>query len=100
MGRARSGLLGGCTADRENIGVLLPNMVSAVAVVMGLSAARRVPAIFNYSAGPLAVESARVAAGVRTVITSRRFIEQAHLQPLLDALPGCTIIYLEDLRGQ
>src|SRR5258706_1046051 len=97
---ALSRLLRRLTADRENIGLLLPNVVSAVAVVMALSAARRVPAIFNYSAGPLAVESARVAAGVRTVITSHRFIEQAHLQPLLDVLPGCTIIYLEDLRGQ
>ena len=88
------------TADRENIGILLPNVVSAVAVMMALSAIRRVPAIFNYSAGPLAVESARVAADVRTVITSRRFIEQAHLQSLLDALPGCALIYLEDLRSQ
>jgi acyl-[acyl-carrier-protein]-phospholipid O-acyltransferase/long-chain-fatty-acid--[acyl-carrier-protein] ligase len=100
MSLALSRLLRRCTADRENVGVLLPNMVSAVAVVMALSAARRVPAIFNYSAGPLAVESARVAAGVRTVITSRRFIEQAHLQPLLDVLPGCTVIYLEDLRAR
>jgi acyl-[acyl-carrier-protein]-phospholipid O-acyltransferase / long-chain-fatty-acid--[acyl-carrier-protein] ligase len=100
MSLALSRLLRRVTADRESIGVLLPNVVSAVAVVMALSAARRVPAIFNYSAGPLGVESAQVAAGVRTVITSRRFIEQAHLQPLLDVLPGCTIIYLEDLRSQ
>jgi acyl-[acyl-carrier-protein]-phospholipid O-acyltransferase/long-chain-fatty-acid--[acyl-carrier-protein] ligase len=97
---ALSRLLRRHTNDRENIGVLLPNMVSAVAVVMALSAARRVPAIFNYSAGPLAVESARVAAGIRTVITSRKFIEQAHLQSLVDALPGCAIIYLEDLRSE
>jgi len=100
MSLALSRLLRRRTADRENVGVLLPNVVSSVAVLMGLSASRRVPAIFNYSAGPLAVESACVAAGVRTVITSRRFIEQAHLQPLLDAVPDCTIIYLEDLRGQ
>jgi acyl-[acyl-carrier-protein]-phospholipid O-acyltransferase/long-chain-fatty-acid--[acyl-carrier-protein] ligase len=99
MSLALSRLLRRVTRDRENVGVLLPNVVGAVAVIMGLSAARRVPAVFNYSAGPLAVESARVAAGVGTVVTSRQFIEQAHLQPLLDALPGCTIIYLEDLRG-
>jgi acyl-[acyl-carrier-protein]-phospholipid O-acyltransferase/long-chain-fatty-acid--[acyl-carrier-protein] ligase len=100
MSLALSRLLRRHTADRENVGVLLPNTVSSVATLMGLSAARRIPAIFNYSAGPLAVESARVAAGVRTVVTSRKFIEQAHLQPLLDALPGCTIIYLEDLRSE
>ncbi len=100
MSLALSRLLRRLTAERENIGVLLPNVVSAVAVVMALSAARRVPAIFNYSAGPLAVESARVAANINTVITSRRFIEQAHLQPLLDVLPGCNIIYMEDLHSQ
>ena len=100
MSLALSRLLRRHTDDRENVGVLLPNMVGSVAVIMALSAARRVPAIFNYSAGPLAVESARVAACVRTVITSRRFIEQGHLQPLLEALPGCTILYLEDLRSQ
>lgn len=97
---ALSRLLRRHTDDRETVGVLLPNVVTAVAVVMGLSAARRLPAIFNYSAGPLAVESARVAAGVRTVITSRRFIEHAQLQPLLDALPGCKLVYLEDLRKE
>ncbi|HXF16852.1 MAG TPA: AMP-binding protein, partial [Burkholderiales bacterium] len=99
MSLALSRLLRRHTSDRENIGVLLPNMVSAVAVVMALSATRRVPAIFNYSAGPLAVECARVAAGIRTVVTSRRFIEQAHLHSLLDALPGCAIVYVEDLRA-
>jgi len=100
MSLALSRVLRRHTADRENVGVLLPNVVSAVAVVMALSAARRVPAIFNYSAGPLAVECARVAAGIRTVVTSRKFIEQAHLHSLLDALPGCAIIYVEDLRAE
>ncbi len=100
MSLALSRLLRRHTDERENVGVLLPNTVGAVAVVMALSAARRVPAIFNYSAGSLAVESARVAAGVRTVITSQKFIEQAHLQALLDALPGCTLIYLEDLKRE
>jgi acyl-[acyl-carrier-protein]-phospholipid O-acyltransferase/long-chain-fatty-acid--[acyl-carrier-protein] ligase len=88
------------TADRENVGVLLPNVLASVGVVLALSAARRIPAIFNYSSGPLGVESARVAAGVRTVITSRKFVEQAHLEPLIEALAGCTIHYLEDLRSQ
>jgi acyl-[acyl-carrier-protein]-phospholipid O-acyltransferase/long-chain-fatty-acid--[acyl-carrier-protein] ligase len=100
MSLALSRLLKRFTSEGENVGVLLPNVVPAVGVVMGLSAAGRVPAIFNYTAGPLGVESARVAAGVRTVIASRKFIEQAHLHSLLDALAGCNIIYLEDLRSQ
>src|SRR6266850_133109 len=99
MSLALSRLLKRFTSRGENVGVLLPNVVPAVGVVMGLSATGRVPAIFNYAAGPLGVESARVAAGVRTVITSRKFIEQGHLHSLLDALAGCNIVYLEDLRS-
>jgi acyl-[acyl-carrier-protein]-phospholipid O-acyltransferase/long-chain-fatty-acid--[acyl-carrier-protein] ligase len=88
------------TGDNECVGVLLPNVPVTVQVVLGLSAIGRVPVMFNYSAGVTGVKVARSVAGVRTVITSRRFIERAQLQPLLEVLSGCTIVYLEDLRGQ
>jgi acyl-[acyl-carrier-protein]-phospholipid O-acyltransferase/long-chain-fatty-acid--[acyl-carrier-protein] ligase len=97
---ALSRLLRRETADRENVGVLMPNVITAVGVVMALSAIRRVPAIFNYTSGPRGVESAAVAAGIRTVVTSRRFIEQAKLEGLLEALEGRRIVYLEDLRSR
>lgn len=88
------------TSERENVGVLLPNVVTTAAVVLGLSAARRVPAMLNYTSGPQGMDVARVTAGLRTVITSRKFIEQARLHPLLEALGGCTVIYLEEMRSQ
>lgn len=100
MSLALSRLFRGFTAERENVGVLMPNVVTSIGVVLGLSAAGRVPAILNYTAGALGVESAVVAAGVRTVITSRKFVEQASLQPLLAAMPGCTVVYLEDLKSR
>jgi acyl-[acyl-carrier-protein]-phospholipid O-acyltransferase / long-chain-fatty-acid--[acyl-carrier-protein] ligase len=87
------------SARGENVGVLLPNVIMSVCTLLGLSAAGRVPAVFNYTAGALGVQSAAVAAGVRTVITSRRFVEQARLQPLLAALDGREILYLEDIRA-
>jgi acyl-[acyl-carrier-protein]-phospholipid O-acyltransferase/long-chain-fatty-acid--[acyl-carrier-protein] ligase len=88
------------TGDKECVGVLLPNVPVTVEVVLGLSATGRVPVMFNYSGGMSGVKVARSVAGVRTVITSRKFIERARLQPLLEALSGCAIVYLEDLRGQ
>lgn len=88
------------TADRERVGVLLPNVPITVEVVLGLVAIRRVPVMFNYSGGITALKVGRSATGVRTVITSRTFIEQARLQSLLEALNGCTIAYLEDLRNE
>ena len=59
---------------RRNVGVMLPNLSITVALVFGLTAQRRVAAMLNYSAGPEAMHAACVAAGIRTVITSRRFI--------------------------
>ena len=88
------------TREREIVGVLLPTAVAAVATLLGLSARARVPAMLNYSAGPDAVRSAAAAAGIRTVVTSRRFVEAARLERLLRALDGCTIHYLEDLRAE
>ncbi|MPZ43740.1 MAG: AMP-binding protein [Betaproteobacteria bacterium] len=88
------------TREREVVGVLLPNTVAAVGTLFGLSAAARVPAILNYSSGPDAVRSSVAAAGIKTVVTSRRFVEMARLERLLRALDGCSIHYLEDLRSQ
>ncbi len=88
------------TTIGENVGMLLPNVIPSVCAVLGLAAAGRVPAIFNFTAGAAAVKSAAVAAGVRTVITSKKFIARAQLEPLLDALGDYRVIYLEDIRGE
>jgi acyl-[acyl-carrier-protein]-phospholipid O-acyltransferase/long-chain-fatty-acid--[acyl-carrier-protein] ligase len=88
------------TTTGENVGMLLPNVIPSVCAVLGLAAAGRVPAIFNFTAGSAAVKSAAIAAGVRTVITSSKFIAHAQLEPLLQALGDYRIIYLEDLRGE
>lgn len=84
----------------ENVGLLLPNVIASVCTVLGVSAAGRVPAIFNYTSGPLGVKSAAIAARVRTVVTSRKFVQQARLEALIEALPDCRLLYLEDLRAQ
>ncbi|HZP92645.1 MAG TPA: AMP-binding protein [Burkholderiales bacterium] len=88
------------TAPGENVGLLLPNAFGSVCALLGVCAAGRVPAIFNYSSGPLGVESGATAAAVRTVITARKFVEQAKLEPLLEALGDRTILYLEDVRAE
>lgn len=88
------------TAPGENVGVLLPNLIPTVCLVLGLSANARVPAMLNYSAGTRAVRTACTAAGVRTVITSRAFVEQARLTHVIAALRHLRIVYLEDVAAQ
>lgn len=82
----------------QNVGVLLPNLAPTLGLVMGLSAFRRVPAMLNYTAGVDAMQSACTAAEIRTVLTSRAFVEQAKLGDKLAALQGIRLVYLEDLR--
>ncbi len=88
------------TASGERVGVLLPTSKAAVVTFFALHAERRVPAMLNFSSGAAAVTAACRAAEVRLVVTSRRFVEKAKLEPLVTALaPACTILYLEDVQA-
>lgn len=82
------------------IGIMMPNVSTTVCLLFGMWAMRRVPAVLNYTAGPEAVRAACVAAGVRRIVTSRRFVELARLERTVKALSDFDLVYVEDLRGQ
>lgn len=82
------------------IGLLLPNLAPTLGMIIGLSAFRRVPALLNYTAGTEGMQSACIAAGIQTLVTSRAFLEQANLTEKVGALKEMRIVYLEDLRQQ
>ncbi len=82
----------------ERIGLLLPNLAPTLGLIFGLTARRRVPAMLNYSAGGEAMQAACHAAELRTVVTSRAFVEQARLADKLAGLRGVQLVYLEDVR--
>jgi len=84
----------------ENLGVLLPNVTNTICLIFGMSAMRRVPAMLNYTAGTSGMQNACIAAGVRTIVTSRKFVDAAKLEPALADLKNIQIVYLEDLRTQ
>ncbi|MES2365512.1 MAG: bifunctional acyl-ACP--phospholipid O-acyltransferase/long-chain-fatty-acid--ACP ligase [Pseudomonadota bacterium] len=86
------------SAQGENVGVLLPNVTNTICLIFGMSAMQRIPAMLNYTAGTAGMQNACTAARVRTLITSRRFIETAKLAPALAGLENLDIVYLEDLR--
>jgi acyl-[acyl-carrier-protein]-phospholipid O-acyltransferase / long-chain-fatty-acid--[acyl-carrier-protein] ligase len=91
-------LLTPLTQPDEVVGVLMPNAAATLGLLLGLSAARRVPAMLNYTAGIDGVSSACVAANIRKIVVSRAFVEKAKLEPLITGLAGLEVIYLEDLR--
>jgi acyl-[acyl-carrier-protein]-phospholipid O-acyltransferase/long-chain-fatty-acid--[acyl-carrier-protein] ligase len=86
------------TAPHENVGILLPNLAQTLALVFGLTARARTPAMLNYTAGVDALQAACTAAQIHTVLTSRAFVAQAKLADKLAALEGVRLLYLEDLR--
>lgn len=87
------------TAQGENVGILLPNLAPTLALVVGLPAFGRTPAMLNYTAGVDGMQAACTAAEVVTVLSSRAFVEQARLGDKLASLQGIRLIYLEDLRA-
>lgn len=86
------------TRPGENVGVLLPNCVKTLNVILGLSLYRRVPAMLNYTAGGPGMASACRTACVATVLTSRKFIDLADLGSEAAVLgEQVRLVYLEDL---
>jgi len=91
-------LVARATAPNERVGLLLPNVAPTLSLIFGMSALRRVPAMLNYTAGTDGLQAACVAAEIRTIVTSRAFVEQAKLADKLSALQGVRLLFLEDLR--
>jgi len=91
--------LAGLTRPGERVGVLLPNVQALPVTVLGLNAHGRTPAMLNFTAGLKNLDAACEIAGVRTIVTSRRFVDQAKLDDIVAALgEGRTIVWLEDVR--
>ena len=89
------------TETDENIGLLLPNSSKTLCVLLGLSIHQRVPAMLNYSTGSAGMIAACQIANVKTVLSSRRFIELAHLENEATLLKEhVNILYLEELAQQ
>ena len=82
----------------ETVGVMLPTSVGCAAVVLGLTAAGRVPAMINFTAGRDGVRRQFDVAGLNTVLTSRTFIEEGGFQDLVPAFPEGSVVFLEDWR--
>jgi acyl-[acyl-carrier-protein]-phospholipid O-acyltransferase/long-chain-fatty-acid--[acyl-carrier-protein] ligase len=73
-------------ATGEAVGVMLPNANGAVVAILALMSAGRVPAMINFTSGLMNLRAACKAADLRTIVTSRTFVEKAHLEKLVEGL--------------
>ncbi|OBQ82012.1 MULTISPECIES: AMP-binding protein [unclassified Mesorhizobium] len=88
------------TAPGEAVGLLLPNANGIVLSFVGLISAARIAAMINYTAGPASVTAAIRTAVIRTVVSSRAFIEKAAIDDIVTAVEagGAKMLWLEDVR--
>ncbi len=90
------------TEAEERVGVLLPNVIATVVAFFGLHAYGRVPTMLNFSTGVRNVVSGCGSATLKTVYSSRKFVDQAKFQDMVAAIEhtGVRVRYLEDLGAE
>jgi acyl-[acyl-carrier-protein]-phospholipid O-acyltransferase/long-chain-fatty-acid--[acyl-carrier-protein] ligase len=82
------------TTSQPYVGLLLPASVGGALANIAASIAGKIPVNLNFTAGQDAMNAAIARCGITTVLTSRRFLSKAGIDPL-DGM-----VYLEDLLGQ
>jgi acyl-[acyl-carrier-protein]-phospholipid O-acyltransferase/long-chain-fatty-acid--[acyl-carrier-protein] ligase len=85
-------LLARRTPGERHVGVMLPATVASALANIALFFAGRLPVNLNFTLGADVTQAAVDPARVRTILTSRAFLEKAGLS----AMPG--MVFLEDLR--
>lgn len=100
MSLGLSRITGRLSQPGEIVGLLMPNAAPAMGLILALSIGRRVPALLNYTAGADGMRSACVAAGIKTIIASRNFVEKARLTATVAQLGDLNVVYLEDFKAQ
>jgi acyl-[acyl-carrier-protein]-phospholipid O-acyltransferase/long-chain-fatty-acid--[acyl-carrier-protein] ligase len=82
--------------NQECVGILLPASVGGALVNLAAALAGKTVVNLNFTAGPAGMEAAAAQAGLRTVVTSRAFLEKAKIA----APSGAETILIEDVTSR
>ena len=86
------------TKRGEHVAILMPNVLKTVMVLFALQVYGRIPAMLNYTVGSKGMVSACQTAGVRLIVTSRKFVESAGLSEVVEAISqDARVLFLEDI---
>ena len=86
--------------EDSTVGILMPNAVAHVVVLFALFLMGKTPAILNFSTGIKNVADCARNAKVKTVLTSRTFVEKGGFTNFVEKLgESCRILYLEDIAA-
>jgi acyl-[acyl-carrier-protein]-phospholipid O-acyltransferase/long-chain-fatty-acid--[acyl-carrier-protein] ligase len=81
----------------ERVGVLLPNVAGMPVTLLSLWKLGKTPAILNYTVGPAILRKCVEVASLKTIITSRQFIQRAKLDLNDLQAAGARLIYLDEI---
>ncbi len=85
--------------DEAHVGLMLPNVSGMPASFFALQAYGYVPAMINFTSGISSIKSACDTAELKSIITSKKFVEVFELAPLIESLENeVRFIYLEDIK--
>ncbi len=89
------------TEVKEYAGILCANTESAVEIFFALSATDRIPAVLNYTDSTENILFNIKNVGIKTVYTTKFFVETYKLDGLINSLTdnGINIVYVEDIRS-
>lgn len=86
------------TEANEHLGIMMPNVIGTLVTFLAVQYSARVPAMINFTSETQAVIRACKTGKIKTIYTSRKFIENAKLEELATALEDeVRLVYLEDL---
>ncbi len=88
------------TEPKERVAILLPSSMGVVVTFFGLHAFGRVPVMLNFTAGERNLKAAIKAAGVKKILSAKRFVDQAKIDDLIEVLSKeAEIVWLDDVRA-
>lgn len=86
------------TVKEEPVGILLPTSMGTFISFFALHSIKRIPTMLNPSLGPSSLIACVQLARLRIILTSRRFVATARLEPIIGFLERqFTVLYLEDI---
>jgi acyl-[acyl-carrier-protein]-phospholipid O-acyltransferase/long-chain-fatty-acid--[acyl-carrier-protein] ligase len=82
--------------DQDNVGILLPASVGGSLANQAAALAGKAAVNINFTTGRAGMDSAAAQAGLRTVVTSRQFLEKGKIEPPQDV----ETIILEEVKAR
>jgi acyl-[acyl-carrier-protein]-phospholipid O-acyltransferase/long-chain-fatty-acid--[acyl-carrier-protein] ligase len=88
------------THPGQHVGIMLPNAAGTAVTFFALQSLGRIPALMNFTTGADGMLSCCAAAGIDTILTSRRAVQKGKLEQLVEAVgTKVRFVYLEDVRA-